>query len=113
MSDLMSQVKIAVDSAVGAAYMTLNDRPIFRTVEANEYVCVDLDEFDVVVGIELLDVTAGLPLTDLCHDFHLPSEQTAIIRKNLGEMIDFIRNCGRASVRQTGAVRHSEDIEFA
>ena len=57
---------ITVDPAVGAHYISLSDRPVASTEEVSDNILVDLDEFGVVIGIEVLDPDAELPLTDLC-----------------------------------------------
>jgi uncharacterized protein YuzE len=107
------RVRIVVDQDAGAAYMTLTDRPVARTVEAADDIYVDLDEFDMVVGIELLTHHgAQLPITDLAHSYHLPSGQLEIIRAKVTEMTQFIS--GSTSVKQQrGVVSRSTDIQLA
>ena len=41
------------------------------TEEFSDNILVDLDEFGVVIGIEVLDPDAELPLTDLCRQLHI------------------------------------------
>ena len=50
---------ITVDPAVGACHISLSDRPVASTEEFSDDVLVDLDEFGVVIGIEVLDLDAG------------------------------------------------------
>ena len=62
---------ITIDPAVGARYISLSDRPVASTEEFSDNILVDLDEFGVVIGIEVLDLDAELPLTDLCRQLHI------------------------------------------
>lgn len=48
-------VELAVDRKVGAAYMTLSDREIVKTVEVGGLL-IDLDKAGVAVGVEVLDM---------------------------------------------------------
>lgn len=107
------KVRIVVDQDAGAAYMTLTDRPVARTVEATENIYVDLDEFNMVVGIELLTLHGvKLPITSLAYEYHLPSGQLDIIRARVTEMTQFIS--GSTSIKQQrGVVTRSADIQFA
>ena len=62
---------ITVDPAVGACYISLSDRPVASTEEFSDNILVDLDEFGVAVGIEVLDLGVELPLTDLRRQLHI------------------------------------------
>ena len=62
---------ITVDPAVGACYISLSDRPVASTEEFSDDILVDLDESGVAVGIEVLDLGAELPLTDLRQQLHI------------------------------------------
>ena len=62
---------IIIDPAVGACHISLSDRPVASTEEFSDNILVDLDEFGVVIGIEVLDLDAELPLTDLCRQLHI------------------------------------------
>lgn len=71
--------RLNVDSKLDAAYLTLSDAPVARTVEFNDDILVDLDKMNVVTGIEFLTIGARIPLTELEQKFHIKSEVVASI----------------------------------
>lgn len=77
----MPTIKLAVDSDAETAYITLNENRITRTVEHNDCVLVDLDEFDVAVGVELLDLDAKIPYDELTTSYHVHAEVIEILRR--------------------------------
>ena len=74
---------ITVDPAVGACYISLSDRPVANTEEFSDDILVDLDESGVAVGIEVLDLGAELPLTDLCRQLHIHKDDEPYLAKLL------------------------------
>ena len=80
-------ITIEVDAAADAAYVTLGDPnlaepEVARTVEFSPTVAVDLDELDVVVGIELLTLNTDLThvrVDDLCREHHVPAAFTSML----------------------------------
>jgi uncharacterized protein YuzE len=72
-----------VDGDAGAAYLQLSTGEVARTVEFSEDIYVDLDRFNVVVGIELLDLAVTLPLDALAERFHVSSETLRMIVKTI------------------------------
>jgi uncharacterized protein YuzE len=64
-------VSVKIDTEAGAAYLRLGRGQVERTVEFGEALYVDLDQFGVVVGIELLDLDTSLPLDELDARFHI------------------------------------------
>lgn len=106
-------VRLVVDQDAEAAYMTLTGHAVARTVEMSDSIAVDLDEYDMVVGIELLTLTnPQLPLDELIHGFHLPSDQLEIIRARVEEIIRIISGSS-AVAEQQGTVTRTEQIMFA
>lgn len=77
----MKQISIDVDQSVNAAYIALSNGPVAKTVQLSESVMVDLDEFGVAVGIELLDQRAPLPLAELSERYHVRSEVMDLLRE--------------------------------
>lgn len=73
-------MRIKVDSTANAAYIKLSDAPIVRTVEFNEEILVDVDQYGVAVGVEVLDEGAALPFAALCDDFHVHSDVIELLR---------------------------------
>lgn len=45
------RLTVEVDEAADVAYLRFGDRPVARTDEFTEAIQVDLDEYDVAVGI--------------------------------------------------------------
>lgn len=78
----MSDPKIVVeiDNELDAAYIRLSPESVKRTVEIGEDVMVDLDEFDVVVGIEVLSLDATIPFSHLKDVLHVRSDVVEILR---------------------------------
>ena len=79
----MKSRTITVDTSVGACYIALSDCPVTRTEEFSDDVLVDLNEYGVAVGIEILDLNAQLPLTDLCRQLHIHSSDEPYLVKLL------------------------------
>ncbi len=75
----MANRTITVDPAVDACYISLSSNPVEQTEEFSEDVLVDLDEYGVAVGIEVLSMTATFPLTDLCSKLHIHSRDESFL----------------------------------
>ncbi|MGH3770004.1 MAG: DUF2283 domain-containing protein [Pseudonocardiaceae bacterium] len=74
-------VSVKIDTEAGAAYLRLGRGQVARTVEFTEDVYVDLDQFGVVVGIELLDLDTPLPLDELAARFHINASALDVLMK--------------------------------
>lgn len=74
-------VSVKIDTEAGAAYLQLGRGQVARTVEFDEDVYVDLDQFGVVVGIELLDLDTPLPLDELGARFHINARALDVLVK--------------------------------
>lgn len=92
---------ITIDAAAEAAYLRLADRPIARTCELTDAVNVDLDEFDMVVGVELLTSTAVIPTDRLRTEFHVPSNSLGYLEVLRGTV---------AHSASEGTSKHSQDL---
>lgn len=55
-------VTLRVDTNVRAAYIQFTDEPIVETVQLTPSVLVDIDETETVVGVELLSLSAVIPV---------------------------------------------------
>jgi len=77
-----SQLIIAadVDRTAGTAYLRFLDHPVKRTEEFDDVTMVDLDEFDVVVGIEFLDLETEVQIDQLLTKYHISSEAASLLR---------------------------------
>ena len=85
---------ITVDPAVGTCHISLSDRPVASTEEFSDDVLVDLDEFGVVIGIEVLDLDAELPLTDLCRRLHIHKDDEPHLARLLPTLRGYRRERG-------------------
>ncbi|MGI9002157.1 MAG: DUF2283 domain-containing protein [Pseudonocardia sp.] len=72
-------VSVRIDAEADAAYLRLGHGRVARTVEFAEDIFVDLDEFGVVVGIELLDLETTLPLDGLAERFRVQAATLALL----------------------------------
>jgi uncharacterized protein YuzE len=68
---------MTVDTEANAAYLQLSDEEVARTIVFSEDIYVDVDQMDMVVGIEVLDLGVQVPLDDLATRFHISSETYA------------------------------------
>ncbi len=66
--------QLSVNTDTSVAYIRMSRSDVSVTVEANDEILVDLDEHDVVVGIELLRLDAQIPATELMMKFHVHSD---------------------------------------
>ncbi|HCB06111.1 MAG TPA: DUF2283 domain-containing protein [Nocardioides sp.] len=71
---------IEVDTALNAAYIQLSEARVATTVEFNDEINIDLDEFGVAVGLEVLDERAPLPFAELVDRFHVHSDVVELLR---------------------------------
>ncbi|WP_435744864.1 DUF2283 domain-containing protein [Nocardioides sp. SYSU DS0663] len=101
-------IAIEVDAALHAAYIRLSDDEVARTVEFSDLIMVDLNEFGVAVGIELLDEGAVLPFTELVNDFHVHSDVVEILRLIRPSVSSYLKltqgNDGTSEVRSAAVV---------
>jgi len=100
---------ITVEPEYDLAYLQLATRPVARTEELAEGVNVDLDEMGVLVGVELLSVSAVAArpeaLDRLEQNYHVTTAQTALLRSAINVMLSSgaaapatLRRAGRRTV---------------
>ncbi len=68
----MAGLRIEVDFNADVAYLWVSDKPVVRTEQIAPGVLVDLDEFGMVVGVEVIELGVDLPVDRLTRDFHVP-----------------------------------------
>lgn len=73
-------VVVEVDHVAEAAYVRFNDAEVARTVAFNEEINIDLDQFGVVVGIEVLTLGAEIPFSALITEYHVESKKVELLR---------------------------------
>lgn len=84
-------IKIAYDATVDATYITLSDKKIVRTVQFNDDIMIDVDQYDMAVGVEILDQYAPLPFTELCDKYHVHSDVIALLKLIRPDVNSFLR----------------------
>lgn len=66
-----TSVSVKIDTEAAASHLHLGRGQVGRTVQFDEVIYVDLDQFGVVVGIELLDLDTSVRLDELSARFDL------------------------------------------
>lgn len=74
------QILVEVDAVADAAYIRLSSSPVVRTTAHNDEINIDLDQFSVVVGIEVLHLAAEIPFLALVTDYHVDSRKVELLR---------------------------------
>lgn len=74
---------IPTDAAVGVAYIQLSKKEIVRSIETTNGVVLDLDKFDVIVGIEVLNLFRTFSVNDIQDAAHLNSSDEEPLRMAL------------------------------
>jgi len=73
-------ISVHIDHEADAAYIQLSKEKVVRTVEVTDSVLIDLDEYNIAVGIEVLELSAELPFTRLHTEYHVHSDVVDILR---------------------------------
>lgn len=93
---------LEVDFTADAAYLRLSDALVKRTCEAAPGVLVDLDEYGVVVGIEILELDVYIPRAALIEKYHVRSEQLDVLEQIRPNVTSFItRQSGPTEANST------------
>jgi uncharacterized protein YuzE len=77
---MSSPIRIGLDRDADAAYIAVSDSPVARTRQITPEVMVDLDEFDIVTGIEILGLDAAVPFDRLASECHIHSDVIDVIK---------------------------------
>jgi len=72
------RVTLSVDTSTGAAYIQFTDAPIVETIEETPDIQVDIDATGAVVGVEVLNLAAELPVESLTSGYHFRSYDHAV-----------------------------------
>ncbi|MGB3956166.1 MAG: DUF2283 domain-containing protein [Brooklawnia sp.] len=76
----MTNAVLTIDRDADAAYLRLGDGAVASTVNVSRGVLVDLDEFNVAVGIEVLELDVEIPFDQLVREYHIPSSTVDVLR---------------------------------
>lgn len=74
-------IELTIDMSARVAYIRLVVGSIAMSKAINEDIVVDLDEYDRVLGIEILDLGAEIPFSELIANHHVPSETVELLRR--------------------------------
>lgn len=100
---------ITVDPESDTGYIRLNDADVRETVELTKLVLLDLDEFKMAVGVEVLALSAKIPFTKLHRDYHVPSTTVdflRLIQPTLGKFLADVTTGADSTLDETDAVAH-------
>ena len=110
-------MNIEFDMLANAAYIELSDREVSRTAEFSQTVMIDLDEFDMVVGIELLNPQESVDLAALQSVYHFQTDQVAGIGVALAQVrgINLTQNqlSRSTAIRATSPWVNNDRLELA
>lgn len=82
--------RLEIDFEANAAYLRVSDLPVSETHQVSPGVLVDLDEFGMAVGIEILDLGLKLSITQIEHDCHIASKDAALLNAILPNVTTFV-----------------------
>lgn len=102
--------KLEIDLDAEAAYLRLSDEKIVSTRDVTDAVLVDLDQMNMVVGIEILDLDSAIPFTVLTDKFHVHSEQMIALRQLGRAPRSFVLN---AKPQGTLKTQRTDRFEFS
>lgn len=103
-----NSLTIHVDHEIDTGYIRLRAAKVASTCELTDLVLLDLDEFDMAVGVEVLSLKAEIPFSRLNREFHVPSTTVELLRRIQPTLGSFIKNVttGSDSTSSTEAVAH-------
>ncbi|AKK07569.1 DUF2283 domain-containing protein [Corynebacterium testudinoris] len=108
----MTQMSITIDQSVNAVYIALSDAEVARTVQVNSACLVDLDEFDCLVGVELLNPRGAL-LSEIQTHVHVRSEDIAPLEQALKMVPAYSMASGSLTSRSQVRVRQNTEFSAA
>lgn len=85
---LLDKPIVTVDREAGAAYVTLTDTVIVKTVHFAQDVVIDVDKDNVIEGVELLSLDVQIDLDEMARQFVLPADVRAALEGALADIRD-------------------------
>lgn len=101
------RVILEVDRDAGAAYLTLSDNEVVSTVEVVPEVQVDLDEFGVAVGVEILDLNMVVPVSKIASQCHVKTDKLGALTALRGTVNSLVMR-----VSPQGSATRTNDTHF-
>ena len=81
---------LTVDLTADVAYLRLDDGEVARTCEVSPGVYVDLNEYDVVIGVEVLALDALIPYSELATKFHVRQDHLQVLEQIRPNVTSFV-----------------------
>ena len=94
---------LTVDFAADAAYLLLSDHEIARTCEVAPGVLVDLDGYGIVTGVEVIDLDAVIPYSELIDKFHVRADQLVTLDSVRPSVSSFVSRQSETESHPNGA----------
>jgi uncharacterized protein YuzE len=104
-----STISVSVDITADCAYIRLSDQPVVRSVSVTDAVVVDIDQYNMVVGIEVLELGAELPFQQLVDRFHVHSDVIEILRRVRPSVSGFLTLTQSSEAIRAGSVLRELD----
>lgn len=100
-----SMLSIQVDQIADVAYVRFSNDQVRSTIAHDDSINIDLNEYRMVVGIEVLTLDAPLPFGDLVSRYHVDSSLVERLRAVQPSISGYVSQLGqgRAEVRQQSA----------
>lgn len=98
---MTKKIVLTIDSELRVAYIQLQEASVARTVELTDDILVDLDEMNLVVGIEVLDLNADIPMRRLAEECHVHSDVIAALKQIRPSISGFIAQISSDAGRST------------
>jgi uncharacterized protein YuzE len=96
-------IELTIDESANSAYIRLLSSPVKISKTINDDVIIDLNEMDVVVGIEILDLEAEIPFTELITEFHVHSQTVELLRRLRPSISGFMSGFSNDGTQTSGA----------
>ena len=96
-------IELTIDKAANSAYIRLLSSPVKTSKDISDDIIIDLDNMNVVVGIEILDLEAEIPFSDLITEFHVHSETVELLRRLRPSISGFMSGFSNDGTSSDGA----------
>ncbi|GAB3624187.1 hypothetical protein GCM10027418_22710 [Mariniluteicoccus endophyticus] len=94
--------RLTVDFEANAAYLQVSDAPVVETCEVAPGFQVDLDEFGLAVGFEVLDLSLDIPVHAVEKQYHLREQDVHCLMSIRPNVTNFVaRQGGGVTVPRT------------
>lgn len=100
----MPSIQIEADESL--AYVKIRDEKVTRSVELDDNNIIDLNEFDIIVGVEVLDIPSAATVEEVEKKVHLASAD----RETLKMLLSVLQRSSFSSGSLTKESRLSEPL---